>query len=63
MTGSHHRSLLTNREREIFALLLAEKKQRGILQSSLVLVKKNSAKPHFQYNSKAWCNKSISGVN
>ena len=61
MNGSHHRSLLTNREREIFALLLAEK-QREILQSDLVLVK-NSAKSHFQYNSKARCNESISGVN
>ncbi|MEK5331860.1 MULTISPECIES: helix-turn-helix domain-containing protein [unclassified Lysinibacillus] len=30
MNGSHHRSLLTNREREIFALLLAEKTTRDI---------------------------------
>ena len=30
MSGSHHRSLLTNREREIFALLLAEKTTKEI---------------------------------
>lgn len=30
MNGSHHRSLLTNREREIFALLLAEKTTKEI---------------------------------
>lgn len=32
MNGSHHRSLLTNREREIFALLLAEKTTRDIAE-------------------------------
>ncbi|MEG0259649.1 MAG: LuxR C-terminal-related transcriptional regulator [Lysinibacillus sp.] len=30
MNGSHHRSLLTKREREIFQLLLAEKTTREI---------------------------------
>lgn len=32
MNGSHHRSLLTNREREIFALLLAEKTTKEIAE-------------------------------
>jgi len=62
MNGSHHRSLLTNREREIFALLLAEKTTRDIAEQ-LGISEKNSAKSHFQYNSKARCNESISGVN
>lgn len=32
MNSSHHRSLLTNREREIFSLLLAEKTTRDIAE-------------------------------